>query len=224
MRINILQHTPNEKAGSILEWAKLHHHDVYTYHPYQFGKLPTDNDTDMLVILGGPMSPNDDLPWIHREYKLVSSLLSKNIPILGVCFGAQLIAKILGGKIVKAPFKEVGWAPVYLQSHLIPNIPEKATVLHWHEDMFEIPPKDQLLFSSDHVKNQGYLYQKNVIGLQFHFEPLDNNVKEIVVNDYPYIDGSVLNQSKEQIINKAVPKENKQIMFQLLDYITAHSN
>ena len=93
MRINILQHTPNEKAGSILEWAKLHHHDVYTYHPYQFGKLPTDNDTDMLVILGGPMSPNDDLPWIRQEYKLVSSLLSKNIPILGVCFGAQLIAK-----------------------------------------------------------------------------------------------------------------------------------
>lgn len=49
MRINILQHTPNEKAGFILEWAKLHHHDVYTYHPYQFGKLPTDNDTDVLV-------------------------------------------------------------------------------------------------------------------------------------------------------------------------------
>ena len=70
--------------------------------------------------------------------------------------------------------------------------------------MFEIPPKAQLLFSSDHVKNQGYIYQNNVIGLQFHFEPLDNNVKEIVVNDYPYISGSVLNQSKEQIINKAV--------------------
>ena len=67
MRINILQHTPNEKAGSILKWAKLHHHDVYTYHPYQFGKLPTDNDTDMLVILGGPMSPNDDLPWIIKQ-------------------------------------------------------------------------------------------------------------------------------------------------------------
>ena len=74
------------------------------------------------------------------------------------------------------------------------------------------------------LKIKGIFIKKNVIGLQFHFEPLDNNVKEIVVNDYPYIDGSVLNQSKEQIINKAVPKENKQIMFQLLDYITAHSN
>ena len=88
--------------------------------------------------------------------------------------------------------------------------------------MFEIPTKAQLLFSSDHVKNQGYIYQNNVIGLQFHFEPLDNNVKEIVVNDYPYINGSVLNQNKEQIINRAVPKENRNIMFKLLDYISIH--
>lgn len=222
MRINILQHTPNEKAGSILEWAKQHQHDVYTYHPYQFGKLPMANDTDMLVILGGPMSPNDDLPWIKQEYELVSSLLDKKIPMLGVCFGAQLIAKILGGKVVKAPAKEVGWAPVYLQTNIIPNVPEKALVLHWHEDMFEIPEKAQLLFSSDHVKNQGYIYQNNVIGLQFHFEPLDDNVKEIVVNDYPYINGSVLNQTKDEIIQRRVPKENRDIIFKLLDYISTH--
>ena len=222
MRINILQHTPNEKAGSILEWAKQRHHDVYTYHPYQFGKLPTANDTDMLVILGGPMSPNDDLPWIKQEYELVSSLLDKKIPMLGVCFGAQLIAKILGGKVVKAPAKEVGWAPVYLQTNIIPNVPEKALVLHWHEDMLEIPEKAQLLFSSDHVKNQGYIYRNNVIGLQFHFEPLDDNVKEIVVNDYPYINGSVLNQTKDEIIQRRVPKENRDIMFKLLDYISTH--
>lgn len=222
MRINILQHTPNEKAGSILEWVKQRHHDVYTYHPYQFGKLPTADKTDMLVILGGPMSPNDKLPWIKQEYELVSSLLDKKIPMLGVCFGAQLIAKILGGKVVKAPAKEVGWAPVYLQTNIIPNIPEKALVLHWHEDMFEIPEKARLLFSSDHVKNQGYIYQNNVIGLQFHFEPFDDNVKEIVVNDYPYINGSVLNQTKDEIIQRRVPKENRDIMFKLLDYISTH--
>lgn len=222
MRINILQHTPNEKAGSILEWVKQRHHDVYTYHPYQFGKLPTADKTDMLVILGGPMSPNDKLPWIKQEYELVSSLLDKKIPMLGVCFGAQLIAKILGGKVVKAPAKEVGWAPVYLQTNIIPNIPEKALVLHWHEDMFEIPEKARLLFSSDHVKNQGYIYQNNVIGLQFHFEPFDDNVKEIVVNDYPYINGSVLNQTKDEIIQRRVPKENRDTMFKLLDYISTH--
>lgn len=222
MRINILQHTPNEKAGSILEWVKQRHHDVYTYHPYQFGKLPTADKTDMLVILGGPMSPNDKLPWIKQEYELVSSLLDKKIPMLGVCFGAQLIAKILGGKVVKAPAKEVGWAPVYLQTNIIPNIPEKALVLHWHEDMFEIPEKARLLFSSDHVKNQGYIYQNNVIGLQFHFEPFDDNVKEIVVNDYPYINGSVLNQTKDEIIQRRVPKKNRDIMFKLLDYISTH--
>lgn len=222
MRINILQHTPNEKAGSILEWAKQHHHDVYTYHPYQFGKLPTADETDMLVILGGPMSPNDDLAWIKQEKELVSTLLECQKPMLGVCYGAQLIATILGGKVIKAPAKEVGWAPVYLQNETIPNIPAKSMVLHWHEDMFEIPSQAKLLFSSDHVKNQGYLYRNNVIGLQFHFEPLEENLREIVVNDYSYIKGSVLNQSKDEIIQKPVPKENKEIMFKLLSYITTH--
>lgn len=62
MRINILQHTPNEGPGSIRNWAEKYGHKIYVYHPYQFnGILPTADQTDMLIILGGPMSPNDHL-------------------------------------------------------------------------------------------------------------------------------------------------------------------
>ncbi|MGL6207853.1 MAG: type 1 glutamine amidotransferase, partial [Lactobacillus panisapium] len=71
MIVNVLQHTPNEGPGSIQKWAHLHHHEFYVYHPYQFGILPTAEETDFLVILGGPMSPNDDLPWIKQERQLI---------------------------------------------------------------------------------------------------------------------------------------------------------
>lgn len=75
MRINVLQHTPNEGPGVISEWAHQRGHEIYVYHPAQFNKLPTADETDMLVILGGPMSPNDDLPWIAKERQLIKELL-----------------------------------------------------------------------------------------------------------------------------------------------------
>ena len=220
MRINVLQHTPNEGPGMIQEWSLEHGHQMYIYHPYQFGHLPTAQQTDMLVILGGPMSPNDDLPWIEQERQLIKELLAQNKPMFGACFGAQQIAKTLGKKITKAPAKEVGWAPVYRQTESIFGIPDKMNVLHWHEEMFEIPDEAELLFSSDKVKNQGFVMNHRIIGLQFHVEPEADNVREMVVNDFPYIKGSVLNQSSENILNTPVPAENKLILDRMLDYIT----
>lgn len=221
MRINVLQHTPNEGPGSIQTWAGQRGADFYVYHPYQFGNLPTAAETDLLVILGGPMSPNDDLPWIKQERVLIQQLLDQHKPIFGACYGAQQIAKTLGYPIGKAPHKEVGWAPVYRQSAAIPGIPDQLTALHWHEEMFAVPAEAQLLFSSDLVKNQGFLLGDNVIGLQFHFEPLADNVREMAVNDDQYpLDHNDLHQTPQEIIDHGVPSENKQVMFSLLDFIT----
>ncbi|WP_407888215.1 type 1 glutamine amidotransferase [Levilactobacillus sp. N40-8-2] len=196
MRINVLQHTPNEGPGVIAAWAQRQGHDLYVYHPYQFGQLPTADETDFLVILGGPMSPNDDLPWIKQERQLIHELLSQNVPILGVCFGAQQITKTLGYPVTKAPAKEVGWVPVYRQTTVIPGLPKQLNVLHWHEEMFAIPTTAQLLFSSDRVINQGYVLNHRVVGLQFHLEPAAD------------------------ILTTAVPSENQQAMYRILDYIT----
>lgn len=224
MRINILQHTPNEGPGSILDWSQTHGHQAYIYHPYQFGFLPKAADTDLLIVLGGPISPNDDLDWIRQERNLINELLVKNVPIFGACFGAQQIAKALGYPVTNAPVKEVGWAPVYLQSHVITGIPDKLLALHWHQEMFEIPSEATLLFSSDRVRNQGFVMNHRVVGLQFHFEPQPDNVREMVVNDFPYIKGSVFNQTKADILKTPVPAENKAVMFHILDYITATTN
>lgn len=218
MRINILQHTPNEGPGSIRTWAEKFRCQIYVYHPYQFnGILPTADQTDMLVILGGPMSPNDDLPWIKAERNLIQELLTKDAPI----FGAQQIAKTMGYVITKSPAKEVGWAPVYRQTTTIPDIPDKLLALHWHEEMFEIPQEAELLFSSDAVKNQGFVMNHRIVGLQFHFEPQDNDVREIVTNDASYIAGTIFKQTATDILKTPVPKENQEAMFQILNYISA---
>ena len=221
MRVNILQHTPNEGPGSILDWARVNGHQSFVYHPYQFGYLPTADETDLLIILGGPMSPNDDLSWISQERELIQELLDKDVPMFGACYGAQQIAKTLGCKVSAAPAKEVGWAPVYLQSHVIPDLPAELLALHWHQEMFEVPKEATLLFSSDAVKNQGFVMNHRVVGLQFHFEPQADNVREMVVNDFPYIEGSILGQTATDILNMPVPTINKEVMCKILDYITA---
>ena len=221
MRVNVLQHTPNEGPGSIKTWADQHHHEFYVYHPETFGKLPTVKETDLLIILGGPMSPNDDLAWIKQERQLIKAMLDAHKPMLGACFGGQQIAKTIGAKILDAPHKEVGWAPVYLKDSTIPDLPEKLTALHWHEKMFEIPEGAKLLFSSDLVENQGFLLGDNVIGLQFHFEPEEDNVREIAINDVDYpLKNNDLHQTGEEIIAHRVPEENQEVMFKLLNFIT----
>lgn len=221
MHLNVLQHTPNEGPGMIAIWAQQRGYTMTVYHPYQFGHLPTAADTDLLVILGGPMSPNDDLPWIRQERCLIQALLDQHTPIFGVCFGAQQITKTLGYSVTKAPAKEVGWAPVYRQTTVIPNLPAQLNVLHWHEEMFAIPEAAQRLFSSDRVANQGFVWGHRVVGLQFHLEPTAANVREMVVNDFPYIAGSALHQTAAAILATPVPPENQRALFQILDDVTA---
>ncbi|MFC2695326.1 MAG: type 1 glutamine amidotransferase [Lactobacillus sp.] len=220
MRINVLQHTSNEGPGAIQTWAHARGYEMYVYHLDQFSVLPKAAKTDLLAILGGPMNPNDPLPWLSKERQLIKEMLDLGKPLFGACLGAQQIAKVLGAEVKAAPHKEVGWAPVYHQSDVIPDLPDQMTVLHWHQDMFEIPQGAQLLFSSDLVKNQGFLYGDNVLGLQFHFEPLPDNVREIAINDCNYpLENNALHQTPAEIIAHGVPAENKDILAQLLDFL-----
>ncbi|KRM77606.1 hypothetical protein FC82_GL002964 [Secundilactobacillus collinoides DSM 20515 = JCM 1123] len=194
---------------------------MYVYHPYQYGILPTADETDMLIVLGGPMSPNDDLDWIKQERVLIKQLLDAHKPIFGACYGAQQIAKTLGYAVHASPVKEVGWAPVTLQSQVIPGLPATSTVLHWHQEMFEIPDEAELLYSSKGLRNQGFVIEHEAIGLQFHFEPLADNVREMVVNDGAYTTGSILNETPQDILDTPVPADNEETVFKLLDYLNA---
>lgn len=194
--------------------GKVKGHDIYIYHPYcNEGVLPRDDETDMLVILGGPMNSDNNIPWIKNERQLILELMGQNKPIYGACFGAQQISKVLGYEVLKPPVKEVGWDNVYLESDIIPDIPDQLIALHWHEEMFQIPEQATLLFSGNHIRNQGFIIENHVIGLQFHFEPGPEDVREIVLYDSQYIGHSTLEQTADDILSFDVPKQNRQAIF-----------
>lgn len=134
-------------------------------------------DPDLLIILGGPISANDEnnYPFIEDELELLQARLNSDLPTLGICLGAQLMARCLGAKIYPGPEKEIGWAPVKLTdagkaSSLKHLASGHGHVLHWHGDIFDIPQGAVHLASSEKVMNQAFSWKKRGLALQFHPE------------------------------------------------------
>jgi GMP synthase (glutamine-hydrolysing) len=107
--------------------------------------LPSVDDFDLLVIMGGGMNiyEHRDYPWLVDEKRLIARAAAREKAMLGVCLGAQLIADVLGGKVVQNPYKEIGWFPVRFIDRQPPfdGFPENCTVFHWHGDTFELPSR-----------------------------------------------------------------------------------
>lgn len=130
--------------------------------------------TGLTIILGGPIGVYDteDYPFLQREIDLLKVRLEKNLPTLGICLGAQLIAHALGAKVYAGHAKEIGWSTLQL-ANLPNNILAPLTdvpVLHWHGDTFDLPENATLLASSSLYPNQAFSYGHNILALQFHIE------------------------------------------------------
>jgi GMP synthase (glutamine-hydrolysing) len=132
-------------------------------------------DSDLLVVLGGPIGvyQEDAYPFLRRELALISDRLAALRPTLGICLGAQLMAKALGSKVAPGPAKEIGWARVELTAggrtsplrHL-----EGLHVLHWHGDNLDLPPGCDNLAFTIHCPFQAFSKGPNLLATQFHIE------------------------------------------------------
>jgi GMP synthase (glutamine-hydrolysing) len=134
-------------------------------------------DADLLVVLGGPIGvyEADSYPFLAGEMALIEQRLSRDLPVLGICLGAQLMARALGARVYPGPVKEIGWGRVELTgegaaSCLSPLQEDDAAVLHWHGDTFDLPDTAQLLASNQHYQNQAFAHGRNALALQFHLE------------------------------------------------------
>ena len=138
--------------------------------------------------MGGPMSVNDDLPWLGDEMQAIRDTIQRGKPVLGICLGAQLIAKALGARVYRNPVKEIGWAPVYWTEQtaadpLFDGFSHPETVFHWHGETFDLPYGAERLAYSDACANQAFRIAGNVYALQFHPE-----VTPAIIEDWCAID------------------------------------
>lgn len=186
MRIHYLQHVSFEGPAAIVSLAKAAGHSVSGSRPDLGEALPDPADFDLLVIMGGPMSANDDgqHPWLTPEKKLIARAMEQGLALLGVCLGAQMMAAALGAPIYRASEKEIGWFPVQRvsQEGLGSLFPPSFTPLHWHGDTFDLPRGAVRLASTGCVPNQAVQFGPRALGLQFHLEATGQSVQELVAN------------------------------------------
>jgi GMP synthase-like glutamine amidotransferase len=175
-RVLAFRHVPFEGAGLIepeLSRRGLHldYADLYAPHSTE----PSLSSYRALIFLGGPMSVNDDLEWLRREEAYIREAAQYGTPVLGVCLGAQLIAKALGATVHRNPIKEIGWfeietTPAGRQDPLFASLAARESVFHWHGETFDLPPCAELLASSARCRNQAFRVGSSTYGLQFHLE------------------------------------------------------
>lgn len=189
MHIHCIQHVAFEGIGCIKEWAQLRNHVITTSALYESVVLPQVEVFDWLVVMGGPMGVHDEhlYPWLRIEKQLIEQAVQRGKTIVGICLGAQLIADVLGAKVYANKEKEIGWFSVQPteQGETLGFFPEKQPhpiVFHWHGDTFDMPNGAVHLASSQACTHQAFLYNNNVLGLQFHLEVEKNAVDSMITH------------------------------------------
>lgn len=172
--VAIFRHAANEGPGYLATFL-----DAQNI-PWQLIKVDAGDDIPPLVnafsgvvLMGGPMSVNDDLPWIAPVLKLIRGAVAADIPVLGHCLGGQLISKALGASVLKNAVKEIGWGVLHVSKnetarHWFGDI-EVFNGFHWHGETFSLPDNAVHLLSSPYCENQAYAIGKH-LALQCHIE------------------------------------------------------
>jgi len=187
INVTIFRHMSQEGLGSL--------HKILIKRGYEVTYLTTPRanlksfkalDPDFLLIMGGPIGvyQADDYPFLYEEIRIIKERIAVDKPTMGVCLGAQLIAKALGTEIY--PGKngaELGWHPITMtdaaKGSAFEHIaPENTNMFHWHGDSFDCPEGATLIASSAQYKHQIYTYGSNICGLQCHPEVTEESLEE----------------------------------------------
>lgn len=229
MKIHFVLHETFEGPGCMHDWIKLKGYQVTVNRTFLHEAYPGMDQFDWLIIMGGTMSTREEEKhrWLQAEKKFILKSVESGKIILGICFGAQLIAEVLGAKVYEAKEKEIGWFPVNLIKNNLPEelntLPESTTVFHWHGDTFDLPDGAIRLASSETTINQAFLYRDKVIALQYHHEVTKEAIGLMLDNLGWQLKKDRYVQSVEEIMKGTGHiSENNRIMFKILDYLDCH--
>ena len=182
MTIAIFRHTHTEGPGYLADF--LDERGI----PWQLicidagDAVPDDiNKFSGLVFMGGPMSVNDDLPWITPVLALIREAVARDIPVLGHCLGGQLISKALGGAVTRNPIKELGWGEATVSDNDTARAwfgdTRAFETFHWHGETFSLPQGAIHLLSSAYCANQAFALGKH-LALQCHVEMTEQMIRK----------------------------------------------
>jgi GMP synthase (glutamine-hydrolysing) len=177
-KLLVCQHVAHEILGTLNPLLKRAGFRIryvnFARHP---DAQPSLDGYDGIVILGGPMSANDTdrLPHLATEMNLIEQAMQRNLPVLGICLGAQLIAKTLGAAVYANHEKEIGWYDVSPTGEadsdpLLSKFRDREKIFQWHGETFDMPRSTRHLAFSSLCANQAFRYGDNVYGFQFHLE------------------------------------------------------
>ncbi len=172
--VAIFRHAPIEGPAYFATYLSRHGVPMQVVKIDEGDAVPGDpSHFSGLAFMGGPMSVNDDLPWIAAELALIRAAVDRDVPVIGHCLGGQLMSKALGGMVTRNPVKEIGWGRVSILDN-----PEAADwftgpgsflAFHWHGETFSIPPGAVRILANAHCDNQGFVLGRH-IGMQCHVE------------------------------------------------------
>lgn len=178
MHIHYFQHDDFEDLAYIGRWAeKSGIATSCTRFDRPGPRFPLHSAYDWLIIMGGAMGAYEDdkHPWLSDEKRFIREAIELGKTVFGICLGSQLVAASLGAKVYPNTDPEIGFFPVVFnasaaQDGVFCHFPQQLTVMHWHNDTFELPDGAILMASSEATKNQAFRWGKNVFAFQFHFE------------------------------------------------------
>jgi GMP synthase (glutamine-hydrolysing) len=184
--IVVIRHQPNAPLGIAADaldeagfaWRYL---DVYAD-----AQWPDLDSIGGLIALGGEMNVDrtDDYPFLERGRRLLAEAVGRGVPVLGICLGAQLLARALGAEVKPSPVREVGFfevtaTPAGRADRVLSTFAPTMPVFQFHEDAFDLPQDAELLFEGEIVTNQAFRFGPSAYGVQWHLE-----VTEEIVADW----------------------------------------
>jgi GMP synthase (glutamine-hydrolysing) len=189
--VNVIRHLAFEDLGSFAPVLQARGYQVkyieaadFSLTPDELSQLDALSDA-LLIVLGGPISVNDTamFPFLDEEIDLLKRRIAADKPTLGICLGAQLIARALGARVRPGEEKEIGWYDLSLsaagqQSALRYLDARNCSMLHWHGETFDLPAGAALLASSERCQHQAFSYGKNILALQFHPEITERSMEK----------------------------------------------
>lgn len=225
MKMHYLQHVPFEGLGSIEDWVRRGRHTLGATRLYLGEPLPPVQNVDLLVVMGGPMNIYEEAkyPWLADEKRFIERVISTDRRVLGVCLGAQLVADVLGAKIYANADKEIGWFPIEMKetasaSDLFAGFPTQLDVFHWHGETFDIPAGATHVARSAGCANQAFVYEKRVVGLQFHLETTPASAQQIIAHCADEIvEGRYIQTPQEMLVDVSRFDAINRVMHDLLD-------